>query len=77
MQSSGETIAAAKASRTAVNLLLSGPAGGLTALHALGLQTGTSRFISFDMGGTSTDVALLDGAPVTTNEGTIAELPVG
>ena len=77
MQSSGETIAADKASRTAVNLLLSGPAGGLTALHALGLQTGTSRFISFDMGGTSTDVALLDGAPVTTNEGTIAELPVG
>ncbi len=77
MQSSGETIAAAKASRTAVNLLLSGPAGGLTALHALGLQTDTSRFISFDMGGTSTDVALLDGAPVTTNEGTIAELPVG
>jgi N-methylhydantoinase A len=77
MQSSGETIAAGKASRTAVNLLLSGPAGGLTALHALGLQTGTSRFISFDMGGTSTDVALLDGAPVTTNEGTIADLPVG
>jgi len=77
MQSSGETIAADKASRTAVNLLLSGPAGGLTALHALGLQTGTSRFISFDMGGTSTDVALLDGAPVTTNEGTIADLPVG
>ena len=77
MQSSGDTIAAAKASRTAVNLLLSGPAGGLIALHALGLQTGISRFISFDMGGTSTDVALLDGAPVTTNEGTIADLPVG
>jgi N-methylhydantoinase A len=35
------------------------------------------RFISFDMGGTSTDVALLDGAPATTNEGTIAGLPVG
>jgi N-methylhydantoinase A len=77
MQSSGETIAAAKASRAAVNLLLSGPAGGLTALHALGLQRGNSRFISFDMGGTSTDVALLDGAPVTTNEGRIADLPIG
>ena len=77
MQSSGETIAATKASRAAVNLLLSGPAGGLTALHALGLQRGNSRFISFDMGGTSTDVALLDGAPVTTNEGRIADMPVG
>jgi N-methylhydantoinase A len=77
MQSSGETIAVSKASRAAVNLLLSGPAGGLTALHALGVQRGNSRFISFDMGGTSTDVALLDGAPVTTSEGRIADMPVG
>lgn len=77
MQSSGESIAAAKASRSAVKLLLSGPAGGLTALHALGEQIDKPRFISFDMGGTSTDVALLDGAPMTTNEGSIADLPVG
>ena len=77
MQSSGETIAAREASLAAVKLLLSGPAGGLTALHRLGAELGVQRFISFDMGGTSTDVALLDGAPATTNEGTIAGLPVG
>ena len=77
MQSSGETIAAREAALAAVKLLLSGPAGGLTALHRLGEELGTQRFISFDMGGTSTDVALLDGAPATTNEGTIAGLPVG
>lgn len=77
MQSSGETIAAREASLAAVKLLLSGPAGGLTALHRLGAELGVQQFISFDMGGTSTDVALLDGEPATTNEGTIAGLPVG
>lgn len=76
MQSSGETIAAAKAADAAVNLLLSGPAGGLTAIHYLGKQLGHNKFISFDMGGTSTDVALLDGQISTTGEGTIAGFPV-
>jgi N-methylhydantoinase A len=76
MQSSGETLSAAAAANRAVNLLLSGPAAGLTALKFLGQQTGESRFISFDMGGTSTDVALLDGELVITNEGSIAGYPV-
>ena len=77
MQSSGETIAADKAAEHAVNLLLSGPAGGLTAIHFLGRQTAAGKIISFDMGGTSTDVALLDGDIATTNEGTVARYPVG
>jgi N-methylhydantoinase A len=76
MQSSGETLSAAAAASRAVNLLLSGPAAGLTALKFLGQQTGQSRFISFDMGGTSTDVALLDGELIITNEGSIAGYPV-
>ncbi len=77
MQSSGETIAATTAADSAVNLLLSGPAGGLTAIHFLGRQITQQRIISFDMGGTSTDVALLDGEISTTTEGFVDRFPVG
>lgn len=41
--------------------LLSGPAGGLIGARKISEESGFSRFISFDMGGTSTDVALFDG----------------
>ena len=77
MQSSGETIAANKASRRAVNLLLSGPAGGLKAIQYIGEKIGVKKIISFDMGGTSTDVALIDGKIETTTEGRIGRYPVG
>ena len=77
MQSSGETIGASKAAEAAVNLLLSGPAGGLKAIQFIGEQTGIQKIISFDMGGTSTDVALIDGAIARTTEGTLAQYPVG
>lgn len=76
MQSSGGTIAADQAARKSVNLLLSGPAGGLAAAHFLGSVTGQSRLMTFDMGGTSTDVALLDGRIGITNEGSIGAYPV-
>ena len=76
MQSSGETISAGKAADSAVNLLLSGPAGGLAAVEYLGRQIGRSKLISFDMGGTSTDVALLDGPIGITSEGRLGEFPV-
>jgi len=76
MQSSGETIAAAAAANSAVNLLLSGPAGGLAAIRFLGDGVDQQRLMSFDMGGTSTDVALLDGAIKISNEGEIARYPV-
>lgn len=77
MQSTGETIAATKAADAAIKLLLSGPAGGLTAIRFLAQQTNTERIISFDMGGTSTDVALYNNGIGTTSEGTIAQYPVG
>ena len=76
IQSSGETIGATAAADSAVNLLLSGPAGGLIAVKFLADQLGLEKIISFDMGGTSTDVALLDGEISTTNEGTIAQYPI-
>ena len=76
MQSSGETLAANAAAHRAVNLLLSGPAAGLAAIKHLGGVIDQSKFLSFDMGGTSTDVALVDGELRITNEGNIADYPV-
>jgi len=76
MQSSGETIAAEEAAASAVHLLLSGPAGGLTAVRFLAKELEQEKIISFDMGGTSTDVALLDGEITSTNESVIGFYPV-
>jgi N-methylhydantoinase A len=61
MQSAGTTIAADQAAGQAVRLLLSGPAGGLAAARSIALQTASPRLMSFDMGGTSTDVSLFNG----------------
>jgi len=76
MQSSGGTIALEQAANRAVNLLLSGPAGGLSAVEAIGDQTDINKIISFDMGGTSTDVALMDGHFQLTDEGKINDWPI-
>ena len=76
MQSSGESVAAEQTSGQAVRLLLSGPAGGLNGAGFVGHEAGLDRLLSFDMGGTSTDVALIDGAPRLTTEGYIADYPI-
>lgn len=76
MQSSGGTIDADQASQKSVNLLLSGPAGGLAAASFLAKITKQPRLMTFDMGGTSSDVALLDGKINLTTEGSIGEFPV-
>ncbi len=76
MQSSGGTLAAEQAGEAAVHLLLSGPAGGLAAARYMGEQVGLSRLLTFDMGGTSTDVALIDGELQLTSEGRIRDYPV-
>lgn len=76
MQSSGGTIAAELAGAQAVNMLLSGPAGGLAAARYVGALCAETRLLTFDMGGTSTDVALVDGELKLTSEGQIAGYPV-
>jgi N-methylhydantoinase A len=76
MQSAGTTIAANQAAAQAVRLLLSGPAGGLAAAVAIGRAAGQERLLTFDMGGTSTDVALLDGEIPLTGNGQIGEYPL-
>ena len=76
MQSHGATLPGRLASRHAVRLLLSGPAGGLAAALRIGQQAGCERILSLDMGGTSTDVALIDGAIKMTSKGKIGDWPV-
>jgi N-methylhydantoinase A len=76
MQSSGGTVSADQAGRRAVRLLLSGPAGGLMGARFIGRQAGDRRLLTFDMGGTSTDVALIDGDIQLTSEGRIGPWPV-
>jgi len=76
MQSSGGTIAAEQAGEQAVRMLLSGPAGGLMAALHIGQLAGYERLLTLDMGGTSTDVALLEGEISLTNEGEIEGYPV-
>ncbi len=76
MQSSGGTVSAASAGDKAVHLLLSGPAGGLMGARFIGQQAGQSRLLTFDMGGTSTDVALVEGEIRLSSEGYIGHWPV-
>src|SRR5216684_9043903 len=72
MQSNGGTATFAAAARRAVTTVLSGPAGGVTA-GVLACRTGGfANIITFDMGGTSCDVALIkDGAPLVASRGKI------
>ncbi|NEX18809.1 hydantoinase/oxoprolinase family protein [Thiorhodococcus mannitoliphagus] len=77
MQSSGEAVAADQTAGHAARLLLSGPAGGLAgAAFAAAAEDCVPRLLSFDMGGTSTDVALIDGEPRLTTSGRIAGYPI-
>ncbi len=76
MHSTGGLMSTEQASKEAVRMILSGPAGGMVAAKAVGKQLRENRLISFDMGGTSTDVALIDGEPHITIEGSIADLPM-
>ncbi|HZI57969.1 MAG TPA: hydantoinase/oxoprolinase family protein [Verrucomicrobiae bacterium] len=76
MQSSGGITALATAAEQPVRTVLSGPAGGIVGAAAVAQRSGFDRIITFDMGGTSTDVALVDGKPTTTNEADVAGLPV-
>ncbi|MFB1490127.1 MULTISPECIES: hydantoinase/oxoprolinase family protein [unclassified Thiocapsa] len=76
MQSSGEAVTASQAARHTARLLLSGPAGGLAGATFAAAKAGGARLLTFDMGGTSTDVAVVDGEPRLTTDGRIAGFPV-
>jgi len=76
MQSSGGITPLATAAREPVRTVLSGPAGGLVGASATARRSGIERIISFDMGGTSTDVALIDREIRAGTQSDIVGVPV-
>ena len=79
MQSNGGIFQPTEARRMAVRCILSGPAGGLVAsslVASLALPDEKLQIITFDMGGTSTDVSLVDGVPRVTTEAIISGSPI-
>jgi N-methylhydantoinase A len=76
MQSNGGSISAHTAMNQSVRTILSGPAGGAVGAYEIGKKVGAEKIISFDMGGTSTDVSLMDGGLSFTLESEIAGYPV-
>ncbi|MGD9082419.1 MAG: hydantoinase/oxoprolinase family protein, partial [Desulfobacterales bacterium] len=76
MQSNGGSVSAETAMKESVRTILSGPAGGTVGAYEIGKMVGYSKLISFDMGGTSTDVSLIDGNLSLAFETTISGYPV-
>jgi len=76
MQSSGGITALAAAAREPVRTVLSGPAGGVVGAAGSARQSGFENIIAFDMGGTSTDVSLVEGAIKTAGSAQIAGVPI-
>jgi N-methylhydantoinase A len=77
MQSSGGSISADAAAEEPVRTILSGPAGGVVGALSVARSAGVENIITFDMGGTSTDVALCDRDGMRlTNEAIVAGLPI-
>ncbi len=77
MQSSGGITALKSAAREPVRTVLSGPAGGLVGAAAMAARSGFGKILSFDMGGTSTDVAAVQGEVHAGGQSEVAGLPVG
>jgi N-methylhydantoinase A len=85
MQSNGGNISLGEARRFGVRCILSGPAGGVVGCNYVARQASAGedssasnavRVITFDMGGTSTDVSLIDGKPQVTTEAVIGGCPI-
>ena len=76
MQSNGGIISAEIAMDQPVRTIFSGPAGGVVGAYEIAKKAGFRRIISFDMGGTSTDVSLIDGKIRITAQSEISGIPV-
>ena len=81
MQSNGGNISLGEARKFGVRCILSGPAGGVIGARNVGQQvlpktSGQLRAISFDMGGTSTDISLIENEPRLTTEASIVGCPI-
>jgi len=78
MHSGGGTLTVDEAATSAARLVLSGPAGGVIGAAMMAKVAGVSDVITYDMGGTSTDVAtIIDGRPQWTTSSSVDGLPLG
>ena len=77
MQSNGGAVRSLTAANAPVRTILSGPAGGVVGAFHVGQVCGYSKLITFDMGGTSTDVSLCENEIKVTHESQIDGMPVG
>ena len=79
VQSNGGSLSVRAAASQPVRTLLSGPAAGLHGALDMYCQCcrDVPRLITFDMGGTSTDVSLVDGKPTLSTERDVAGYPIG
>ncbi|HEU5439905.1 MAG TPA: hydantoinase/oxoprolinase family protein [Ktedonobacterales bacterium] len=75
-KSNGGVMSAVAAGRAPIQTLLSGPASGLIAALHLAQQAGHSHVVTFDMGGTSTDVGVVAGRIPYSTENTVGDFPV-
>ena len=76
MRSGGSTMSAARATEEPVHTLLSGPAGGVRGAVAVARAAGFGDLVTFDMGGTSTDVCLVeDGEPDVATDAEVGGFP--
>jgi len=76
IQSNGGTINDELAGNEPVRMVLSGPAGGVVGASFLASKTGYDNIITFDMGGTSTDVSLCEGKISITTESEVGGYPI-
>ncbi len=76
MQSNGGIISPETAAREPVRLILSGPAGGVVGGVHVARMMGYDKVLTYDMGGTSTDVALTDGEIKFTTETLLDGIPI-
>ena len=77
VRSDGGLMSVARASESPVHTMLSGPAGGVSGAAFLASLAGHPNALGFDMGGTSTDVSLIqDGRPTISRQTTLGYYPI-
>ncbi len=72
MQSNGGVISAGQAAEEPAKIVLSGPAGGVVGAFEICALAGKEKIITYDMGGTSTDISLCDGKISFTTENNLS-----
>jgi len=76
MQSNGGVITPEQAANEPVKVIASGPAGGVVGAYKIARHIGIDKVITYDMGGTSTDLSVCDGELKFTTEAVVDDIPI-